>query len=106
MGDGPNDGTTVELDELTALSGSFLGAAAAINATAEKAVNTHYHSNMFGALAWLVADEATATAQRTGQGLFSLSSNVEADARNVAASATEFDNTEQTQTARFRSTHG
>lgn len=42
-----DDGTDVELDELATLSGSFRGAAAAIHATAEKAVDIHYHSNMF-----------------------------------------------------------
>ncbi|MDQ3789322.1 MAG: hypothetical protein M3422_19010, partial [Actinomycetota bacterium] len=102
-----NDGTQVELDELAALNATFRGLSDSIRTTADTAVDIRYHSNVFGAFSWLFAQGANDAASRTAQGLYALSSNVMVDAENVTASATEFDETEQTQVGRFRSAdHG
>lgn len=98
-----NDGTHVELDELAALNATFRGLSDSIRTAADTAVDIRYHSNAFGAFAWLFAQGANDAAGRTAQGLYALSSNVMVDAENVAASATDFEETEQTQAGRFRS---
>lgn len=98
-----NDGTDVELDELATLNATFRGLSDTIRTTADTAVGIRYHSNTFGAFAWLFAQEANDAASRAARGLYALSSNVTVDAENVAGSATEFEETEQAQAARFRS---
>jgi hypothetical protein len=96
------DGTHVELDELAALNTTFRELSGSIRRTADTTTGIHYGANMFGGFAWAVASAATETAGRTARGLYALASNVLTDAENVASSATDFADTEQTQTARFR----
>lgn len=90
------------LDEMNNLAAEVHGFSEVIASAAAAASAIDYNVNAFGLLGALAANGAGDTAARTVAGLQALAGNVDADATTVTASASDFMNTEQTQTDCFR----